>query len=449
MWLPVSYKAVFSTHDDRVIATINRSIEAALTELSNSASHLTDPDAIRAFLILLMNPLNGLPRRGSVLGRLCRCITALPSQAQGLLLHWIAVDVPPELFASRLVRRACVLRHVVPQAWCVWLTHHGNGAHTGASGTQALVRSPRHQHDAVRAPTVVVVHAAFPQQATWARVTDGVPQPHSQQRARHHPVCTVLCAPWPVLPAAHPRSPSRACGCACPSAQQYNFWQQRGARVAKAGPGVAFSLCEYPFLLNADAKRRILRMEAMAQQRASALRGVSVRRQGCACALRVHTFDSVGWFGACQQLGLLFPSSSPFLVLRVQRDNLIRSALTQLSSEDAVNLKKPLKVVFEGEEGIDEGGVAKEFFQLLIKEMFDLKYGMWTYDEETRHYWFVQGDEWNTHNYKLVGLVRGGRVCSAADVAALLGLPLAHLQLFTMHAAWSMCRSRAWRSTTA
>lgn len=42
----------------------------------------------------------------------------------------------------------------------------------------------------------------------------------------------------------------------------------------------------------------------------------------------------------------------------------------QRSPED---LKKPLKVQFVGEEGVDEGGVSKEFFQLIIKEILDPK----------------------------------------------------------------------------
>lgn len=38
--------------------------------------------------------------------------------------------------------------------------------------------------------------------------------------------------------------------------------------------------------------------------------------------------------------------------------------------------KKPLKVKFKGEEGVDEGGVRKEFFQVLLRELFDQRYGM-------------------------------------------------------------------------
>lgn len=36
---------------------------------------------------------------------------------------------------------------------------------------------------------------------------------------------------------------------------------------------------------------------------------------------------------------------------------------------------KILQVIFEGEEGVDEGGVTKEFFQLLIRELFNVSYG--------------------------------------------------------------------------
>jgi len=38
-------------------------------------------------------------------------------------------------------------------------------------------------------------------------------------------------------------------------------------------------------------------------------------------------------------------------------------------------LKKQLVVEFEGEQGIDEGGVSKEFFQLVVEEIFNPDYG--------------------------------------------------------------------------
>jgi len=40
-------------------------------------------------------------------------------------------------------------------------------------------------------------------------------------------------------------------------------------------------------------------------------------------------------------------------------------------------------VKFDGEAGIDEGGVQKEWFQLLVAELFSLKYGMFIADDGT------------------------------------------------------------------
>ena len=39
------------------------------------------------------------------------------------------------------------------------------------------------------------------------------------------------------------------------------------------------------------------------------------------------------------------------------------------------DLKKQLVVVFDGEEGVDEGGVSKEFFQLIVEELCHPNYG--------------------------------------------------------------------------
>lgn len=41
-----------------------------------------------------------------------------------------------------------------------------------------------------------------------------------------------------------------------------------------------------------------------------------------------------------------------------------------------------LKVQFIGEEGVDEGGVQKEYFQVLFRQMFDKDYGMFKAVEE-------------------------------------------------------------------
>jgi ubiquitin-protein ligase E3 A len=72
-------------------------------------------------------------------------------------------------------------------------------------------------------------------------------------------------------------------------------------------------------------------------------------------------------------------------------------------------LKKQLRVQFVGEEGVDEGGVQKEFFQLVIREMFDEKYGMFSVNDENLC-WFSQNvvsDQLSLDEYRLIGRLIG------------------------------------------
>ena len=47
-----------------------------------------------------------------------------------------------------------------------------------------------------------------------------------------------------------------------------------------------------------------------------------------------------------------------------------------------------LQVVFADEPGEDEGGVQKEFFMLLLQEILNPDFGMFTEDEESHFVWF-------------------------------------------------------------
>lgn len=46
------------------------------------------------------------------------------------------------------------------------------------------------------------------------------------------------------------------------------------------------------------------------------------------------------------------------------------------------------EVIFDGEEAVDAGGVTKEFFLLLLKELLNPIYGMFTYYQESHLLWF-------------------------------------------------------------
>lgn len=70
------------------------------------------------------------------------------------------------------------------------------------------------------------------------------------------------------------------------------------------------------------------------------------------------------------------------------------------------NLKKPLKVTFRGEQGVDEGGLTKEFFQLVCTELFDVKYGMFERKNDA-FLWFKLGSISSNLNFELIGILLG------------------------------------------
>ena len=71
-----------------------------------------------------------------------------------------------------------------------------------------------------------------------------------------------------------------------------------------------------------------------------------------------------------------------YLFLEITRETIIEDTLNSLLRED-INFRKPLRIKFVGELGVDEGGVQKEFFLLLIRKLLDPAYTMFTFNEES------------------------------------------------------------------
>lgn len=111
-----------------------------------------------------------------------------------------------------------------------------------------------------------------------------------------------------------------------------------------------------------------------------------------------------------QQLGGGLQSVNPFLKLKIRRDHIIDDALVELemiAMSNPKDLKKQLVVEFSGEQGIDEGGVSKEFFQLIIEEIFNPDYGMFVNIEDTNMVWFNSTSFENEAQFTLIGIVLG------------------------------------------
>ncbi|KYQ92173.1 ubiquitin-protein ligase E3A [Tieghemostelium lacteum] len=108
--------------------------------------------------------------------------------------------------------------------------------------------------------------------------------------------------------------------------------------------------------------------------------------------------------GAAMGLSL----ASDFLVFKVNRETLVTDtlALIEKNKRQLTEFKKELKIQFVGEEGIDQGGPKQEFFQLIVRKIFDPEFGMFKYNEETRCYWF-RSDSRDYSEFELIGIIIG------------------------------------------
>lgn len=71
---------------------------------------------------------------------------------------------------------------------------------------------------------------------------------------------------------------------------------------------------------------------------------------------------------------------TPFFKMRLSRQNILAEALSLMELQEQENpatLRKQLFIEFENEQGIDQGGVSKEFFQLAIDELLNKGYSMY------------------------------------------------------------------------
>ncbi|KAG0243867.1 putative E3 ubiquitin-protein ligase [Actinomortierella wolfii] len=183
-----------------------------------------------------------------------------------------------------------------------------------------------------------------------------------------------------------------------------------------------FSFCQYPFLISMGAKTQIMgwdakrQMEIKMQKTLEAL--INEKRQKVAEA--IQNGDTSMMLGNVATL--LTPQElqrAPLLILRVNRNNLIEDSLRQLSMHDS-DLKKSLRIEFVGEDGIDAGGLRKEWFLLLVRQLFDPQYGMFVYDDQSNYCWFNPASFESLDQYYLVGVVIGLSIYNST----ILDLPL-------------------------
>ncbi|CAK4033330.1 E3 ubiquitin- ligase HUL4 [Lecanosticta acicola] len=146
-----------------------------------------------------------------------------------------------------------------------------------------------------------------------------------------------------------------------------------------------FAFCQYPLFLSMGTKIKILEYDARRQMESKA---------------REAYFDQV-----IRQRAI-----DGNFHLRVRRECMVDDSLRQISEavgSGQEELKKGLRVHFTGEEGVDAGGPRKEWFLMLVRDIFDPNHGMFVYDDESNTCYFNANSFETSDQYYLVGALLG------------------------------------------
>ncbi len=169
-----------------------------------------------------------------------------------------------------------------------------------------------------------------------------------------------------------------------------NNEEEEDEELDKNNDKIEFTLFDYMWLFNTAAKNDIIHLFNNRKQKSELIKALNSGNN--------NDHSNI--------INLLFNRNKFILTLNIHRDRLIQDTLNELG-KNGQNLQNELKVKFIGEEGVDEGGVKKEFFILLIRQIFDPNYGMFNYNKNTRLYWFNHYSFEPKIKYELIGTIFG------------------------------------------
>ncbi|KAI8343215.1 hypothetical protein BC941DRAFT_410725 [Chlamydoabsidia padenii] len=166
-----------------------------------------------------------------------------------------------------------------------------------------------------------------------------------------------------------------------------------------------FSWFSYAFLLTPAVKRKVLLMDCMSSM-SMEYEDACVNHTLLVQAQRLLSSDAPQMVRSLEHH--LKSAICPYLLLEIRRQHFVNDTIQQVTRKWS-DLKKPLKVKFVdgGEEGVDQGGVQKEFFGVLFEHLLDKDMGLFLYDDATRLYWFRPCLTPDVRSYEMFGVLLG------------------------------------------
>jgi hypothetical protein len=128
--------------------------------------------------------------------------------------------------------------------------------------------------------------------------------------------------------------------------KEWKYYQKKGESFDRHS---FFTLFNYPWSLNAYKKSELFNVMAS---------------EGRNEMINAALLENIGNLGGLASLNNIFAAAH--FSIKIRRDNLLEDSLNSLVNRDSQTLekllRKPMRVVFENEPAIDEGGVKKEYF---------------------------------------------------------------------------------------
>eukprot|EP00177_Eucheuma_denticulatum_P005230 GFKZ01009528.1.p1 GENE.GFKZ01009528.1~~GFKZ01009528.1.p1 ORF type:complete len:1158 (+),score=162.41 GFKZ01009528.1:135-3608(+) len=360
---PCPFRTDFGADDPKRLVTPRASFVNDDNLFRSSVANFSECGYL--FFLAILNPVYAEKERVPQLAELANVLLRCEEQGREAFIDTVS-HCPPELLIRRLIRPLQVVLAEELRGYQRVRKNAKNATRALALCYHGVYRASRRQ----KVKGLVIPHTEFYNETVSERMDLG--QDYRRWSASQRDGLSTVLSELPPLPSAD---------------QDEEL----------------FSFCTYSFLLTEAAKFQILEVESNLTMNEESMRSV----------LSFGSLSlSFGPLGRLPQLRVPPEqlATLQFLVLNVRRDNIVSDAflhIAELAQNHPRELHKPLKVIFDGEDGVDEGGVRKEFYQVLLEQILSPDYGMFEYDEETRYHWFRRDSLETEHSWVLVGIMFG------------------------------------------
>ncbi|KAK9461001.1 uncharacterized protein V1516DRAFT_711869 [Lipomyces oligophaga] len=383
------YRYVLSCPTDEPMTLLLKYTESLL---KRPGRILSSPDDLRVLLIIFENPVLYSVRNinasqtnhSAIIKRLCGLISGLNAACHHYLVNWFA-----RLSTSSFKAKVELVNSFTSHRLSKYCTSRLGGAKLEQYGQDWRIRAAARTLSLFFAANIQV--SKIPASCFYNTMVDYIDITHDFDRWEKQGIAPPSTAPISRLSTLIPAgnqvgaTGSKSLASQAKSSHLISDSQSSSSSVGSlstvGGSSTLFTFCQYPFFLSMGSKITILEYDARRQMEIKA---------------REAFFSTLNYKRVVH----------PHLVLKVRRDCIIEDSLNQISSNE-MELKKGLKIEFVGEDGVDAGGLRKEWFLLLVRELFDPLNGMFTYDEESNYCWFNHSTFETSDQYYLVGVVLG------------------------------------------